>query len=62
VSPLTALLESDHPAVLTLIEPLGPVADAKFDNRPTWDNKTGGGGFDNRPTWDNKSAPWSNKR
>lgn len=26
----------------------------KFDNRPTWDNKTGGGGFDNRPTWDNK--------
>ena len=26
-----------------------------FDNRPTWDNKTGGGGFDNRPTWDNKT-------
>lgn len=26
-----------------------------FDNRPTWDNKTGSGGFDNRPTWDNKS-------
>lgn len=24
-----------------------------FDNDPTWDNVTGGGGFDNRPTWDN---------
>jgi hypothetical protein len=24
-----------------------------FDNDPTWDNATGGGGFDNRPTWDN---------
>ncbi|MFY1688553.1 multiple cyclophane-containing RiPP AmcA [Plantactinospora sp. WMMB782] len=28
---------------------------AKFDNRPTWDNK---GGFDNRPGWDN----WSKKK
>lgn len=28
-----------------------------FNNDPTWDNVTGGGGFDNRPTWDN----WKNK-
>ncbi|MBB5152524.1 multiple cyclophane-containing RiPP AmcA [Saccharopolyspora phatthalungensis] len=24
-----------------------------WDNRDSWDNKTGGGGFDNRPGWDN---------
>lgn len=29
------------------------IVNGKFDNRTTWDNKTGGGGFDNRPTWDN---------
>ncbi len=28
-----------------------------FNNDPTWDNVTGGGGFDNRPTWDD----WKNK-
>lgn len=27
---------------------------AKFDNRPTWDNR---GKFDNRPTWNN----WTKK-
>lgn len=65
MSPLATLIESGHPAVLVLIgitDTLGPVLDAKFDNRPTWDNKTGGGGFDNRPTWDNQTAPWDNKK
>nr|WP_304413823.1 multiple cyclophane-containing RiPP AmcA [Micromonospora sp. RV43] len=28
---------------------------AKFDNRPTWDNK---GKFDSRPGWDN----WNKKK
>lgn len=27
--------------------------DNGFDNRPSWDNVTGGGGFDNRDGWDN---------
>lgn len=66
MSPLATLIESEHPAVLTLIgaadTTLGPVLDGKFDNRPSWDNKTGGGGFDNRPTWDNRAAPWKNKK
>jgi hypothetical protein len=34
-----------------------PVVVNSFNNDPTWDNVTGGGGFDNRPTWDN----WKNK-
>jgi hypothetical protein len=65
MNPLAPLIQSEHPAVLTLIGAVGTagsVAGNKFDNRPTWDNKTGGGGFDNRPTWDNKVAPWDNKR
>ncbi|MEV8632891.1 multiple cyclophane-containing RiPP AmcA [Streptosporangium sp. NPDC051023] len=33
-----------------------PLQAAKFDNKPSWDNKKGG--FDNRPSWDN----WSKKK
>ncbi|GAA4199642.1 hypothetical protein GCM10022252_51710 [Streptosporangium oxazolinicum] len=34
----------------------GPIQAAKFDNKPSWDNKKGG--FDNKPSWDN----WSKKK
>lgn len=40
------------------VEPLRTIASidaAKFDNRPTWNNK---GGFDSRPGWDN----WNKKK
>ena len=53
------LTASDAPVVLNLLangEPCGAVNHVSaWDNRPTWDNKGGGGGFDNRPSWDNWS-------
>jgi hypothetical protein len=57
-----ALLTSAAAAVVAPLHLTGAVpADdlpqaAKFDNRPTWDNRVPK--FDNRPTWDN----WNNKR
>jgi hypothetical protein len=36
-------------------DPRARANDAKFDNRPTWDNA--GKQFDNRPSWDN----WNKK-
>lgn len=54
---LQHLTASPAPLLTTLITTAtgGSHLAGGFDNKPTWDNKTGGGGFDNRPTWDNKS-------
>lgn len=49
------LLATTESPVVTDLTSSHPVAVAKFDNRPTWDNHTPT--FDNRPTWDN----WSKK-
>ncbi|WP_083886751.1 multiple cyclophane-containing RiPP AmcA [Actinoalloteichus spitiensis] len=37
----------------TLLALWEPTHSGKWDNRDSWDNKTGGGGWDNRPGWDN---------
>ena len=59
MSPLAALLASDHPAVLALTGTAGHTADAKFDNRPSWDNwAKNPAPWNNQPTWDN----WSKKK
>jgi hypothetical protein len=56
---LQHLTASPDPLLATLIAtaPEERCLTNGFDNRTTWDNKTGGGGFDNRPTWDN----WNNR-
>lgn len=41
----------DHAEELRRFLTPAPGTMTGFDNRPTWDNRTGG--FDNRPTWDN---------
>ncbi|MBB5871724.1 hypothetical protein F4553_005103 [Allocatelliglobosispora scoriae] len=62
MSALLTLQRADADALerlgITATTPVvGEPTAAKFDNRPTWDNKTGGGGFDKRPSWDN----WDNR-
>lgn len=60
MTPLQALASlPDHQiARLGIPSPMsGPRGANAFDNRPAWDNKSGGGTFDNRPAWDN----WSKK-
>lgn len=56
---LTALLDAPPDRLALLgVDPTCAVASidaAKFDNRPTWDNK---GKFDSRPAWDN----WNKKK
>ncbi|MEH1053804.1 multiple cyclophane-containing RiPP AmcA [Micromonospora sp. CPCC 206171] len=56
---LAALLDASPDRLALLgVDPEHAVASidaAKFDNRPTWDNK---GKFDSRPGWDN----WNKKK
>ncbi|GAA3053658.1 multiple cyclophane-containing RiPP AmcA [Actinokineospora globicatena] len=53
-------IRSRRTALVDLLRLAGrlPTPANAWNNDPTWDNVTGGGGFDNRPGWDN----WSNKR
>ncbi|MEU5609761.1 multiple cyclophane-containing RiPP AmcA [Streptomyces sparsogenes] len=60
---LDKLTTSDAPVVMDLITthstPALAITEAKWDNRPTWDNwKKSPAPFDNRPTWDN----WNKKK
>jgi hypothetical protein len=59
---LQLLRTADSDAMMRLgvigdIRTVEPPQAGKFDNRPTWDNVTGGGRHDNRRTWDN----WDNR-
>ena len=55
---LEQLIHTDNPVLTRILNAssVGRLADP-WDNRPTWDNKKGGGSWDNRPTWDN----WNNR-
>jgi hypothetical protein len=52
VNTLAELINSDHPAVVTLVGDAAP--HASWDNKPSWDNwKKTPGTWDNQPSWDN---------
>ncbi|PSK96873.1 hypothetical protein CLV63_110172 [Murinocardiopsis flavida] len=53
---LEALEQSTAVAALIELTGITTAPASKFDNRDTWDNRSGGG-FDNRPSWDN----WNKK-
>lgn len=60
---LERLAASDTPVVMELVAthdvPTPVIVEAKWDNRPTWDNwAKSPAPFDNRPTWDN----WDKKK
>ncbi|SNQ48115.1 Arylsulfatase regulator (Fe-S oxidoreductase) [Frankia canadensis] len=61
----SALLDSDRMRRLLAIPEFGAGNEmpARFDNRPTWDNRGNNPPFDNRPAWDNwDKKGWSKKK